>query len=125
MNQGPPPGAPPAMPKRLLAYFQGRKRPTPIPAERERQEGGGRKPSAYGRTALVRELEALRQAKEGTRNHTLNRAAWMLARLVPTGDLDARGTARALYRAALSTGLEAHESERTIRGAFGSRGVTL
>ncbi len=42
-------------------------------------------PTTYGRAALRRELERLSQAEEGTRNDSLNRAAFSLGRLVGTG----------------------------------------
>jgi hypothetical protein len=71
----------------------------------------------YGRTALQRELATLASAPEGTRNDSLNRAAFAIAGLVHGGELAATAEAD-LRSVALSIGLEDREIERTIQSAF-------
>jgi hypothetical protein len=71
-------------------------------------------PSAYGRAALRRELERLSQATEGTRNHSLNKAAFALGQLVATGALDEEETAATLIAEGQLLGLGVLECERTV-----------
>jgi Bifunctional DNA primase/polymerase, N-terminal len=68
----------------------------------------------YGLAALTGELEELRSAPEGTRNHTLNRCAYRLGRLVAGGELNEHEVVEALRGQALSRGLTRREIERTI-----------
>jgi Bifunctional DNA primase/polymerase, N-terminal len=68
----------------------------------------------YGLAALIGELEELRIAPEGTRNHTLNRCAFRLGRLVAGGELNEPEVIDALRARALSRGLTRREIERTI-----------
>lgn len=69
----------------------------------------------YGRTALEREAENVATAPEGTRNHTLNRAAYSLAQLVAAGHLDQLEVHDTLRTAALNAGLQPGEIEATLR----------
>jgi hypothetical protein len=68
----------------------------------------------YGRAALEGELVELRRAPVGTRNHTLNRCAFRLGRLVAGGELAEGEVASALRAAGAARGLAAREVERTI-----------
>jgi hypothetical protein len=54
----------------------------------------------YGRRALDGECSAIRNAGEGQKHHTLNRAAWSIGGLVACGELD-EGEALGALRAAL------------------------
>lgn len=74
--------------------------------------------TAYGQSALDRELTILRNTQEGSRNDQLNRSAHALAQLAAGGQVDAAETKRALYHAALFIGLEADEIERTLQSGW-------
>jgi hypothetical protein len=72
-------------------------------------------------TAAVRgELEAVLAAPVGTRNHTLNRAAFRLGQLTAAGALDQEAATVALEAAAAGCGLAPSEARRTIGSGFGS-----
>ena len=78
-------------------------------------EGDG---TAYGLAVLGDELDRVRAAEVGTRNHQLNRSGFALARLVAGGEL-LEGPARsALLGVALAIGLDEPESRQTIDSAF-------
>jgi hypothetical protein len=70
--------------------------------------------SSYGRAALEGELVELRRAPVGTRNHTLNRCAFRLGRLVAGGELAESDVVAALRAEGAARGLTAREIERTI-----------
>jgi len=72
--------------------------------------------------ALEGEAERVRTASVGTRNDTLNRAAFAVARFLP-GQLSAREAAATLLAAALAAGLDEREACRTIASAFQGRGA--
>jgi Bifunctional DNA primase/polymerase, N-terminal len=74
--------------------------------------------SRYAETALRRELEAVRTAAPGTRNHVLNRAAYCLGQLTGAGLLDPEPTIRLLAGAAFAVGLTNHEVTATLRSGF-------
>ncbi|CAN5676415.1 hypothetical protein BH20ACT23_BH20ACT23_31170 [soil metagenome] len=76
--------------------------------------------TAYGRAALEGELEELGRAPVGTRNHTLNRCAFRLGRLVAGGELHEAHAVSALRAAAIGRGLPAREVERTIASGLGA-----
>jgi hypothetical protein len=74
----------------------------------------------YAQAALDREVDRVAHAAVGTRNHTLNSAAFSLAQLCATGVLDRDVAIRSLFDAACSSGLSETETLRTI--ASGMRG---
>ena len=76
--------------------------------------------SEYGRRALEAELEELSRAAVGTRNHSLNVAAFNLFQLVAGGELDEQATWRGLMDTALGIGLGESEAKATI--ASGRKG---
>lgn len=78
-------------------------------------EGDG---TAYGLSVLRDELERLRAAQVGTRNHTLNRCVFVLAQLVAGGELLESAARSASLSVALVIGLEEAESRQTIDSAF-------
>jgi hypothetical protein len=69
---------------------------------------------AWARAALDAETAAVRAAVEGTRNHTLNRAAFALGQLVGSGTLEEADVVEQLANAAAEAGLGAHEARTTI-----------
>ena len=76
--------------------------------------------TAYGLAALEAELRQLGGAPVGSRNHTLNRAAFCLGQLVAGGELDEAEVVSALRAAALGRGLDRTEVERTIASGLGA-----
>jgi hypothetical protein len=72
----------------------------------------------YGTAALGGEAERVSQAREGTRNDTLHRAAFRMGQLVRTEDLDAAEAMSALLGAALASGLPESEVRRTLASGF-------
>lgn len=96
-------------------------------AERLVRQGAERKPmpdipflgtTAYGESALKQEIDAVATAAEGTRNHTLNTAAFALGQLVAGGEVDQTDAYRSLEAAADSAGLPQVEASKTIRSGF-------
>ena len=78
----------------------------------------GGAPGRYALAALEREADGVRTAPAGTRNATLNRAAFCLGQLVATRDLDRTTVEAALTGAALAAGLGEPEVERTIKSGL-------
>lgn len=72
----------------------------------------------YARAALEREADAILQAGEGTRNDTLNRAAFSMAQLVAAGQIGAAQVRDALAEAGRRAGLGLKEVEATIGSGF-------
>ena len=75
-------------------------------------------PDRYGQAALTAESERVASAPAGTRNDTLNRAAFALGRLVGAGLLDQGDVVRELDVAARRCGLGRAETRRTIRSGL-------
>ncbi len=74
--------------------------------------------SRYGAAALANEVDAVRRLVVGERNAGLNRAAFVLGRLVGGGELAAEVVFGELLLAALATGLGEREATRTIRSGL-------
>lgn len=74
--------------------------------------------SPYGQAALQSEIEAMRAAPEGTRNHQLNKSAFALAQLAASGDVAENEATAELRLAALETGLEQDEVETTLASGW-------
>ncbi|MFH1885422.1 MAG: hypothetical protein ABIM40_01885 [Pseudomonadota bacterium] len=74
--------------------------------------------SAYGQAALDQELEAVRTAPEGTRNETLNKAAFALGQLIAGGEIDRAEVEAELISAAIEVGLGEDETRKTIRSGM-------
>jgi hypothetical protein len=77
-------------------------RTTPVPHVRRHQAPFD---GIYGQAALDAEIDALVRAPLGTRNHTLNRAAFCLFQLVAGGELDGEFVHQCLIDAATANGL--------------------
>jgi putative DNA primase/helicase len=69
---------------------------------------------AYAAAALRAEAENVAAAEEGTRNSTLNNAAFAMGTLVGANAIDREDVEQALLDAALECGLPDEEAERTI-----------
>jgi hypothetical protein len=76
----------------------------------------------YIEVAFEREVAAVSSATEGSRNDTLNRSAFALARFVRDGSLSATAYVAELTAAALSTGLSEPEVRATLASALRGRG---
>ncbi len=74
--------------------------------------------SPYGRAALDEEIARVALAPEGTRNDSLNRAAFALGQLVAGGEVDMTDAWRSLEAAGTAAGLPVIEAGKTIRSGF-------
>jgi hypothetical protein len=74
--------------------------------------------SHYGEAALRHEAKAVANAREGTRNTTLNRAAFCLGQLVAAKVLSREAVEAGLTAAALSAGLGEREVAATLRSGL-------
>lgn len=74
----------------------------------------------YIRAAVTGELEAVRAALEGNRNHRLNEAAWRLGRFVGADQVNERWVSEQLYRAGVDAGLREREVELTVESGLGA-----
>lgn len=83
-----------------------------------RTSSGGLRP--YVAAALKNELQAVENAPEGERNHTLNKAAHALGQLVGAGELDEARAVAELVSAATNAGLPEVEARRTIASGLKS-----
>jgi hypothetical protein len=77
-------------------------------------------PDRYAAVALAAEADRVARAPVGTRNDTLNRAAFALGRLVGAGLLDTATVTRELIAAGRWAGLGRAETTRTIRSGLGA-----
>lgn len=103
----------------LLACWDAKKHPAPVPAKSGRPTTG-HTGASYGIAALDGELGRLAQAPEGARNDALNRGAFSLGQLIASGHLDARTVANELLTVALRIGLTETEAAATIKSGFAS-----
>ncbi len=96
--------------------------PDSRPSAHERAPKGraDAKAARYAQRALQLELHALTSAANGTRNQTLNRAAFSLGRLIGGGYLIRAEVEAALRSAAESVGLEPREIDATLRSGLDS-----
>lgn len=74
--------------------------------------------TAYGLAALADEVQHVRSAPVGSRNHTLNRAAFCIAQLVAGGELSESAARSSLFSAATGAGLPDQEICQTIGSGF-------
>lgn len=78
------------------------------------------KSSLYGKKALADEVINVSCAGEGTRNDTLNRAAYCIGQLVAGGCLDSGQAFSSLLGAAIASGVGQKEATATINSGFRS-----
>lgn len=88
---------------------------TPPKSAGARIDTGG---SGYGETALREEIARVWAAPEGSRNGTLNRAAFALGQLAAGGELDGHLAADRLASAARAVGLDLSEAVATINSGL-------
>ena len=88
------------------------KAPTPLRPTAPERRGG------YGQQALVNECQAVRDAAEGSRNDTLNTAAFNLGQLVKGGYLERGVIELELFNAASDAGLTDLEIKQTIKSGL-------
>jgi hypothetical protein len=88
-------------------------RPRVVLPWRSRSMGGG-----YVAAAVEGELRTVAEAQAGTRNETLNRAAFNLGTLCAVGRLDRAQLADVLHDAAQHAGLPEREAEAAIRSGL-------
>lgn len=106
-------------PPQFMDAWQSRQRGLEQPATRPPAHAPRRGPRPrYVSAALAGELEALRQAPEGTRNAQLNTSSLKLGRLVGAGLLDQDEATQQLRDTALAIGLTPLETDRTIRSGM-------
>ena len=104
-------------PSWLLALLRDRDRTRPVEAPAvpsARPLPVGEREQRYAAVALTRELGRLAAAPVGTRNDTLNRAAFNLGQLTGAGLLDPDHVAAELEHIAIDIGLGVAETRRTI-----------
>lgn len=99
---------PPAPPPRPAVHYLGSERLPP----------GAPRAARYGEAAMALEESSVRMAIPGTRNHTLNRAAYSLGQLVAGALLDINLVAGSLLDAAIAAGLTEVEARRTIESGI-------
>lgn len=95
--------------------------PKPEPEERRPvtpAAGPADATTPYGRRALEAEAERVANAMEGTRNDTLNRAAFAVGQLVAGGEVESTEGYDTLWCAAVNVGLGQVEAHKTIESAF-------
>ena len=85
------------------------------PQHRERTQSSGSGNGANQFEKLVAEMAA---AREGTRNNTLNRIAFIVGKIVAEGSVAASDAEARLLAAATKTGLPEREAEKTIARAI-------
>ncbi|GAB2597930.1 DNA primase [Paractinoplanes abujensis] len=100
----------PEGPAALRALIEG---PPPLPGHRAIAH-----PTRYARAALAAEADRVARAPVGSRNDTLNRAAYSLGRFVGAGLLDLSETVRELEEAARFAGLGRAEIRATLRSGL-------
>ena len=96
-----------------LAASFAKPEPPPRPAPVAVKPSSGRS-TPYGRKALDGLTDEVARATEGTRNHTLNRAAHRAGKLVAGGEVDEGEARAALVAAGRAAGLEEEEIAKTV-----------
>jgi hypothetical protein len=110
---------PPAAP--LPAWLADALAADPVPATPAATASAVAHPAGYLGAALRGEVQRVLDARPGTRNHTLNRAAYNLGRHVAAGTLAAELARDALVQAALAVGLGEAEATATITSGLRAR----
>lgn len=95
-----------------------RPKSTPGPVDTPQPVPGSWEPTPYALAALNAECAAIAIAPEGGRNDQLNRSALNMAQLIAGGQISEPNVTTALTHAALSAGLEARETAKTIRSGY-------
>jgi len=72
----------------------------------------------WAAAALQGEVDRVRRAPEGSRNHALNRAAFALGQIAGAGAIDSLDVEAHLRRAAIAVGLGEREADLTIQSGL-------
>ena len=110
--------APAPLPSWLARLAQESPEPAPAAPARPFPEAGRAPGRAYALAALRAETERVAAARPGTRNDTLNRAAFSLGQLVAAGLLPTIPAVTGLISAARHAGLSHAEAVRTVRSGM-------
>lgn len=105
----------PEMPDWLMGQLQRVEPPSPPVVHEWRPTGDT---SAWAKAALEGELERLRQAQPGMRNHTLNRVAFRLGQIIAGGQLDEGQIEGLLVSNAMGVGLGEREAIATVHSGL-------
>jgi hypothetical protein len=108
-------GEPPAMPDWLHHLVEP---PAPPPVPSREPVSLPESLENWAKAALRGEVDRVRFAPQGSRNHALNRAAFSLGQIAGGGGLDAAAVADHLYDAAAAVGLGDREATLTIRSGI-------
>ena len=92
--------------------------PPEVPRPRFPVEGDRAQGRAYAMAALRAETSRVAAARPGTRNDTLNRAAFSLGQIVAAGLLPPIPVITGLIGAAVAAGLSEEEASRTVRSGM-------
>ena len=109
---------PAALPSWLGRLLAGAGDPPAVPMQRFPPDGDRAQGRAYAMAALRAETGRVAAARPGTRNDTLNRAAFSLGQLVIAGLLPPIPVITGLISAARQAGLSSEEAERTVRSGM-------
>jgi hypothetical protein len=88
--------------------------PAPVERHQERHRNGAGTERRYALAALQSEACYVEIARPGERNNTLNRAAFCVGTLIPSGGISASEVEAVLTSAALKAGLHASEIATTL-----------
>jgi len=110
------PEALPPVPASLVERLQ--RKPAAQPGGNQHHVVNARELEPYAAAALREEAERVRRAPVGTRNNTLNAAAFALGQLVAAGLLERETVEGELAAAAYQAGLEEPEVSRTLRSGL-------
>lgn len=107
-----------SVPEALTARLRGVA--DPDPAQPALRIDTGASAPGWAEAALHGELGRVMAAREGERNHALNRAAFSLGQIIAGGGLDGASTRARLLSAALANGLSEAEAQATIASGMGA-----
>jgi hypothetical protein len=107
------------LPAWLLSRMLERATP-PKPPRTPRSRSGSLSPDRYTRFVFQQVIAELSQATEGTRNDSLNRAAFRLGQFVAAGLLVRSDVETALLEQAMALGLRDREAQATVRSGIES-----
>jgi putative DNA primase/helicase len=102
----------------LLALVVAPPETTTAAASKERTDFGADGGTRYGLQALAEEALEVESAPEGSRNETLNRAAYAVGQLVAGGELDRKFAGQRIVEAGVTAGLSQEEALRTTKSGF-------
>jgi hypothetical protein len=105
----------PELPEWMLHLVQPAEPPRPGFVRNWRPTGDN---SAWAKAALEGELERLKSAQPGMRNHTLNKVAFRLGQIIAAGQLDQGQIEGVLVSNAMAVGLGEREAAATVHSGL-------